>query len=104
MEDIENTRLENLKEKTLRYRFTIVHVPGVKNKVADATSRYPTSDPDHLDIASMQAGKTEDRLTRELVRSTWQEPTDMDIEDSVDVENIVEATLQATLSSITIGG
>ena len=81
-----------------------MHVPGVKNKVADAASRFPTSGPDHLDLASMQAGKTKDRLTRELVRYTWQEPTYMDVEDLVDIEHIVEATLQATLSSITIGG
>ena len=39
LEDIENPRLEKLKEKTLRYRFEIVHVPGIKNRVADATSR-----------------------------------------------------------------
>ena len=42
LEDIPNSRLRNLKEKTLRYRFSIVHVPGVKNKVADAASRFPT--------------------------------------------------------------
>uniref|UniRef100_A0AAV2JCK1 Telomerase-binding protein EST1A n=1 Tax=Knipowitschia caucasica TaxID=637954 RepID=A0AAV2JCK1_KNICA len=31
----------NLKEKTLRYRFRIVHVPGMKNRAADAMSRRP---------------------------------------------------------------
>ena len=30
LEDIENTRLEKLKEKTMSYRFTIIHVPGIK--------------------------------------------------------------------------
>ena len=29
LEDISNSRLRNLKEKTLRYRFSIIHVPGV---------------------------------------------------------------------------
>ena len=38
---IPNSRLRNLKEKTLSYRFQIVHIQGVKNKVADALSRYP---------------------------------------------------------------
>ena len=42
LNDIENPRLRNLKEKTLRYRFTIVHVPGVKHKAADAVSRHPS--------------------------------------------------------------
>ena len=41
LDDIPNPRLRNLKEKTLRYRFRIIHVPGMKNKAADAMSRRP---------------------------------------------------------------
>ena len=37
-----NARLRNLKEKTLRYRFRMVHIPGMRHKAADAVSRYPT--------------------------------------------------------------
>ena len=40
--DIANPRLRNLKEKTLRYRFTMQHVPGIKHKATDALSRHPT--------------------------------------------------------------
>ena len=105
LEEIENPRLENLKEKTLRYRFSIVHVPGVKNKVADASSRFPTNSPEHCDLATLQAGdKTTERLTRELVRSTRQEPSNHDIEESECVEKAVEATLQGSILSISIGG
>ena len=43
LEDIDNSHLRNLKEKTLRYRFCILHVPGVKQKAADATSRHPVT-------------------------------------------------------------
>ena len=42
LQDIPNSRLRNLKEKTLRYRFRVTHVPGMKNKAADAMSRRPT--------------------------------------------------------------
>ena len=42
LEDIPNPRLQNLKEKTLRYRFKLVHVPGSKHSVPDAASRHPT--------------------------------------------------------------
>ena len=42
LEDIPNRRLLNLKEKTLRYTFSLVHVPGRLNKAADAASRYPS--------------------------------------------------------------
>lgn len=43
--DIPNNRLENLKELTLRYRFSMHHIPGLKHRISDATSRYPTGDP-----------------------------------------------------------
>ena len=43
--DISNARLRNLKEKTLRYRFSMVHIPGVKNRAPDTLSRHPTGDP-----------------------------------------------------------
>ena len=45
LEEITNARLRNLKEKTLRYRFRMVHIPGVRHKAADAVSRHPTGTP-----------------------------------------------------------
>ena len=39
--DIANRRLLNLKEKTLGFRFAVVHVPGKKHLGADAASQYP---------------------------------------------------------------
>lgn len=39
--EINNRRLLNLKEKTLAFQFTMVHVSGSKNKGPDAASRYP---------------------------------------------------------------
>ena len=49
---IPNGRLSNLKEKTLRYRFRKVHIPGVRHKAADAVSRHPTgsTNPDLLPL------------------------------------------------------
>ena len=40
--DIANRRLLNLKEKTLPFKFEIVHISGRKNSGADAASRYPS--------------------------------------------------------------
>ena len=51
LEDIPNARLRNLKEKTLRYKFKIVYVPGVKHLTADATSRYPSGPSDTTTLA-----------------------------------------------------
>ena len=57
LEDIGNSRLRNLKEKTLRYRFRMIHIPGAKHKAADGVSRYPiaSSELTHLpdDTATM---------------------------------------------------
>ena len=41
--DMPNGRLRDLKEKTLRYRFSMAHVPGLKNKAADALSCNPSN-------------------------------------------------------------
>ena len=43
LEEIPNTRLRKLKEKTLRYRYKMTHIPGVKHKAADGLSRYPSN-------------------------------------------------------------
>nr|KAG5712492.1 hypothetical protein BaRGS_011466 [Batillaria attramentaria] len=45
LDDIPNPRLRNLKEKSLRYRFRVVHIPGVRHAAADAVSRNPVGDP-----------------------------------------------------------
>lgn len=42
LEGIENPRLLRIKEKTLRYKFDIIHVPGESNMAPDAASRYPS--------------------------------------------------------------
>ena len=42
LDDISNPRLRNLKEKTLRYHFKLLHIPGAKNKASDCLSRTPT--------------------------------------------------------------
>ena len=44
LDDIDNTRPRNLKERTLRYRFQVTHIPGITHKAANATSRHPVSE------------------------------------------------------------
>ena len=74
LDDISNNRLRNLKEKTLRYKFTMIHIPGVKNKAADTVSRHPTGDTQpetfHLtdDISSAMSQHQEDSLSDSAVR------------------------------------
>lgn len=67
LEDIPNPRLRNLKEKTLAFKFTMIHVPGIKHKAADAISRNPVSPANKLilndDIASATENPTASPLT-----------------------------------------
>ena len=46
LDDIENTRLFRLKQKTLPWKFTIHWRPGKSNHFSDAVSRHPTEDTD----------------------------------------------------------
>ncbi len=50
--DITNSRLRNLKDKTLMYDFTMLYIAGVRNRTSDALSRYPTGShsPDKLSL------------------------------------------------------
>ena len=51
LDDIPNPRLRNIKEKSLRYRFRVLHIPGVRNTVADALSRNPVGDAEIPDLS-----------------------------------------------------
>ena len=48
--DMPNGTLHDLKEKTLRYRSSMLHITGMKNKAADAMPHHPSSKPDLNDI------------------------------------------------------
>ena len=100
LEDIENTRLSKLKVKTFNYRFNMVHVPGIKNKVADATSRYPTKRVDELSIAALQESGEVLRLTQELLRRSKREPTIEEILECEELEASITAGCKASLASL----
>ena len=63
LDEITNSRLFRLKQRTLPWRFTIQHSPGKSNHAADATSRHPSpssnidglSAPDILESTFMAA-------------------------------------------------
>ncbi|GFN80971.1 enzymatic polyprotein [Plakobranchus ocellatus] len=62
LDDLPNPRLCNLKEKTLHYRFRIVHVPGIRHTAADAVGEPTSLDlPD--DVAPVSAPSEENQPT-----------------------------------------
>ena len=58
--EITNRRLLNLKEKTLAYSFTVVHVSGAKNTGPDAASRYPSHTDESPQLSCEQPDTSED--------------------------------------------
>ena len=54
LDNIPNARLRNLKEKTLPYKFQMIHVAGVKNRVADCLSRSPAEPAEQMDLIDDQ--------------------------------------------------
>ena len=92
LEDISNPRLLNLKEKTLRYRFELVHVPGAQHKSPDAASRHPTGKEEHMEIASI--GLEEDRLSKVFLAGLRTQP---DKEDSNMTLKVEQETLGTVL-------
>lgn len=79
LKDIENPRLVNLKEKTLSYKFQIVHVPRVKNRVADTSSSFPTGLPKHMELAALQEGGEMERLSTAVIQVRRHDPDEEEI-------------------------
>ena len=55
LDEIHNTRLFGLKQRTMPWRFKRRHRPGKLHFVADATSRNLIGQPDELDSDSMES-------------------------------------------------
>ena len=81
LDEITNSRLFRLKQRTLPWRFDINHLPGKTNHAADATSRHPSpsgsansitlgvsSIPDQVESALMASIRQD---TQELGTITW---------------------------------
>ena len=101
LEDIPNPRLQNLKEKTLRYSYKLVHVPGSNHSVPDAASRHPTGAGDHMELASL-APCTQNRLSKVFLEGLRTQPMDEDIHSSLEAEQTTAGLTMSSLSSLTL--
>ena len=59
LDEITNTRLFRLKQRTLQWRFQIAYSPGKTNFAADATSRYPCL---HSSVCHLTLGDLSERV------------------------------------------
>lgn len=105
LEAIPNTRLRNLKEKTLRYKFRIVHIPGTKHKAADATSRSPTGDtqPELLHLPDDVQAISHDLLPENTILQSFLcgiRSEDQNVTISSNLELDLRTSMLASLESI----
>ena len=92
LEDISNPRLVNLKEKTLQFRFTMMHVPGVRNTAADAISRNPVGAPEHLELPDDASSIFIDKTFLSSIRTYSHDETEVCSQETSSVEVIESVT------------
>lgn len=64
LNEIENPRLQRLKEKTLQYNFKTEWIAGSKHVIADALSRAPYESPDLEDKDEQDLTENQIRMVR----------------------------------------
>ena len=75
LDEISNTRLFPLKQRTLMWCFDIAHLPGSTNTAADATSRYPATSEFFATISGAKRDSI-DSLEKALLASVRQNTRD----------------------------
>ena len=60
LDEVTNTRLFRLKQRTMLWNFSIEYMPGITNKAADAASRYPVQS---MEAAAFSCGDLSEQLT-----------------------------------------
>ena len=76
LDEISNSRLFRLKQRTLPWRFDIKHLPGKTNLAADATSRHP-SQSGSVNIVSLGAPSFPDFIESALMASIRNEAQEL---------------------------
>ena len=76
LDEITNSRLFRLKQRTLPWRFDIKHLPGKTNHAADATSRHP-SPSGSVHSTSLGASSIPDLVESALMASIRQDTQDI---------------------------
>ena len=100
LEDIDNPRLIRLKEKTLHYRFKMVHIPGVKNTTADSMSRNPVGDPIQLNLSDDSFSATEMAATFHNLITNIRAHEDPEISTCVETNNSAEVIQSVTWDAV----
>lgn len=84
VDEIANSRLFRLKQRTLPWRLDIAHLPGKLNYAADATSRHPSAS---------SSNEHEDKLERMMMASIHNEAAQLGI---ISLAHVARETLEDT--------
>ena len=71
LEEIENPRHTNLKEKASYFSFDMVHVPGRYHKGLDAMPRMPKEGQEETYLAAIMAGVSTKELWLDILNANW---------------------------------
>ena len=82
LETIHNPRIFQLKQKTLRYSFKVVHVPGKSNCGPDFTSRYPITDSSNPLIEESSTRVCASFQAKQVPAVTWEDIKDAAVSDA----------------------
>ena len=91
LSEIENPRILNFKEKTLKWRFQVKHIPGILHKIADAASRSP--------VGKAKSEQTTSTCSEDDGKSSCKEQRAEEL-DSTRVELRVQGTGHALLAAL----
>ena len=90
LDEIRNTRLARLKQRTFPWYFKIIHLPGKTNPACDATSRYPSSADDRDDLTESMVLASIQRQTNTVTSITWDQLVDETQKDDT-MRSLIEA-------------
>ena len=74
LDEIYNTRLFRLKQRTLPWHFLVKHLPGKTNLAADATSRYPAPS---MNLSTLTIADQAESLIAAAISSDTEEITSL---------------------------
>ena len=77
MDEISNTRIFRLKQRTLPWSFDIAHLPGKTNSAADATSRHPSPANEFPELRSLSLHSEMDDAESAMTASLRHETHDI---------------------------
>ena len=105
LDEISNTRIFRLKQRTLPWSFDIAHLPGKTNSAADATSRHPSPANEFAELRSLSRHSEMDDAESAMAASLRHETHDIIAisRERIATETASDPTMRLLLDTIQEG-